>query len=245
MIPKVSCIFVCLNNRFKTTFGFASFFNSITILIPSLSDSSLKSEIPTIFLSLTKSAMLSISLALLTWYGISVTIILCLPFSSSISVLDLTTIFPFPVSYAALIPDLPIIIPPVGKSGPFIHVIISNPVASGLSINIIVPSITSPKLWGGIFVAIPTAIPEDPLTKRFGYLEGNTTGSCSSPSKFGMKSTVFLLISLSISIAILFILASVYLIAAALSPSTEPKLPWPSTSIYLIEKSWAILTNAS
>ena len=76
-----------------------------------------------------------------------------------------------------------------------------------------------------MLVAIPTAIPDDPLTKRFGYLEGNTTGSCSSPSKFGIKFTVFLFISLSISTAILFIFASVYLIAAALSPSTEPKLP--------------------
>ena len=96
--PNVSCIFVCLNNKFNTTLGFASFFSSITILIPSLSDSSLKSDIPTIFLSLTKSAIFSISLALLTWYGISVTTILCLPFSSSISVLALTITLPLPVS---------------------------------------------------------------------------------------------------------------------------------------------------
>ena len=27
-----------------------------------------------------------------------------------------------------------------------------------------------------MFVAIPTAIPFEPLTKRFGYLEGRTTG---------------------------------------------------------------------
>ena len=125
------------------------------------------------------------------------------------------------------------------------YVINSKLVNSGLSIRAIVPSITSPKLCGGILVAIPTAIPDEPLTKRLGYLEGNTTGSFSSPSKFGIKSTVFLLISLSISEAILFILASVYLIAAAESPSTEPKLPCPSTSIYLKEKSCAILTNAS
>ena len=65
--PKVSCIFVCLNNKFKITFGLASLLSSITILIPSLSDSSLKSDIPVIFLSLTKSAIFSISLALLTW----------------------------------------------------------------------------------------------------------------------------------------------------------------------------------
>ena len=44
---------------------------------------------------------------------------------------------------------------------------------------------------------------------------------------------------------IFFILASVYLIAAGLSPSTEPKLPWPSTSKYLKLQSCAILTIAS
>mgnify|MGYP000105088237 CR=1 FL=1 len=51
-------------------------------------------------------------------------------------------------------------------------------------------SITSLKLWGGIFVAIPTAIPEVPFTKRFGNLDGSTTGSFSVSSKFGAKSTV-------------------------------------------------------
>ena len=58
------------------------------------------------------------------------------------------------------------------------------------------------RLCGAIFVAIPTAIPLEPLTKRFGNLDGRTTGSFSSSSKFGMKSTVFLLRSLSISFAI-------------------------------------------
>ena len=38
--------------------------------------------------------------------------------------------------------------------------------------------------------------------------------------------------------------ASVYLIAAAGSPSAEPKLPCPSTSFILIEKGCAILTIA-
>ena len=41
------------------------------------------------------------------------------------------------------------------------------------------------------------------------------------------------------------ILTSVYLIAAAESPSTEPKLPWPSINVYLREKSCAILTIVS
>jgi len=39
------------------------------------------------------------------------------------------------------------------------------------------PFITSVRLWGGILVAIPTAIPEDPLTSRLGTLLGITNGS--------------------------------------------------------------------
>ena len=32
-------------------------------------------------------------------------------------------------------------------------------------------------LWGGIFVAIPTAIPELPLASKFGNADGRTIGS--------------------------------------------------------------------
>ena len=122
---------------------------------------------------------------------------------------------PFPVSYAFLIPELPKIIPPVGKSGPFICSI--NPLTSisGLSMYATQPSITSPKLWGGIFVAIPTAIPIVPFTKIFGNLDGNTDGSFSLSSKFGVKFTVSFLISLNNSSDIFDSLDSVYLIAAA------------------------------
>jgi len=80
-----------------------------------------------------------------------------------------------------------------------------------------------------MLVAIPTAIPDVPFTKRLGYLDGRTVGSFSVSSKFGTKSTVFLLMSAVISIEILLSLASVYLMAAAPSPSTEPKFPCPST----------------
>ena len=41
----------------------------------------------------------------------------------------------------------------------------------------LVAAITSPKLCGAIFVAIPTAIPEPPLTSKFGYAAGRTSGS--------------------------------------------------------------------
>ena len=70
-------------------------------------------------------------------------------------------------------------------------------------------AISSLKLWGGILVAMPTAIPDVPLANRFGKREGSTTGSFSVSSKLGTKSTVFLLISASISMEILLSLASV------------------------------------
>jgi len=54
--------------------------------------------------------------------------------------------------------------------------------AFGLSIIIRQASITSPRLCGGMFVAMPTAIPEEPLTRRFGYFAGSTAGSLSEPS---------------------------------------------------------------
>jgi hypothetical protein len=39
------------------------------------------------------------------------------------------------------------------------------------------------RLWGGILVAIPTAIPEAPFTRRFGILDGSTVGSLMESSK--------------------------------------------------------------
>ena len=38
-----------------------------------------------------------------------------------------------------------------------------------------------------MLVAIPTAIPDDPFTSKFGNLEGRTVGSSRRPSKFGMN----------------------------------------------------------
>ena len=74
-------------------------------------------------------------------------------------------------------PPLPAIIPPVGKSGPGITSIISSIEQLGLSIIRQNASINSPKLCGGIFVAIPTAIPEDPFINNDGNDEGKTVGS--------------------------------------------------------------------
>jgi hypothetical protein len=81
-----------------------------------------------------------------------------------------------------------------------------------------------------MLVAIPTAIPDEPLTMRLGIPDGRTRGSWSRSSKLGAKSTVFLSMSPSISMAIGVRRASVYRYAAAGSPSTVPKFPCPSTS---------------
>ena len=108
-----------------------------------------------------------------------------------------------------------------------------------------VPSITSVKLCGGILVAIPTAIPEVPFINKLGTRVGKTVGSFKVSSKFNCRSTVSLSISAIKSSEILRIRASVYLIAAGLSPSTDPKLPCPSTNKYRKLHSCAIRTIVS
>ena len=120
MIPKVSCICVCLKRRFKIIFAFTSRRNSITMRIPSLSDSSRRSVMPSIFFNLTSSAIFNIRLALFTIYGSSVTMIRVFPLAMvSISVTARTLTLPRPVLYASSLPLVPRIIPPVGKSGAF------------------------------------------------------------------------------------------------------------------------------
>ena len=73
-------------------------------------------------------------------------------------------------------------VPPVGKSGPDISLINSSIEIFGLLIKFMHPFKTSSKLCGGIFVAIPTAIPDDPFTRRLGILVGRTSGIFSLPS---------------------------------------------------------------
>ena len=43
-------------------------------------------------------------------------------------------------------------------------------------------SMTSPKLWGGMLVLMPTAMPSEPLIKRLGTRTGSTSGSFSVSS---------------------------------------------------------------
>ena len=143
-------------------------------------------------------------------------------------------------------PLRPRIWPPVGKSGPGIRAVSSRSESSGLAIMAKRPLINSPGLWGGMLVAIPTAMPEEPLSSNWGNRAGSTVGSCWLPSKLSAKSTVSLSISSrSASVVSDCSRDSVYRIAAGGSLSTEPKLPWPSMSGMRIEKSWAIRTRAS
>ena len=72
--------------------------------------------------------------------------------------------------------------------------------ASGFSRMQMQALITSVRLCGGIFVAMPTAIPDEPLTSRFGKRDGRTRGSFLDSSKFGSQVTVSLSMSRSISL---------------------------------------------
>ena len=73
-MPNVSCNCVCLYKLFKMTSGISPRLSSITTRMPDLSDSSRKSEIPSIFFSFTSSAIFSTKVFLFTWYGNSSTI---------------------------------------------------------------------------------------------------------------------------------------------------------------------------
>ena len=108
LTPKVCWSCVYLKSWFCVTAGTESFLSSITIRIPLRSDSSRRSETPSIFLSRTASAMRSMSFDLLTWYGISVTIIACRPGrTSSSNILARITTRPRPVRYACWTPAMP------------------------------------------------------------------------------------------------------------------------------------------
>ncbi len=99
-MPNVVSSGVCANRLFSTTPEIASRLSSITIRMPCRSDSSRMSLMPSIFFSRTSSAICSISRALFTWYGISVTMMLSRSvfFATSISVRARIVICPRPVS---------------------------------------------------------------------------------------------------------------------------------------------------
>ena len=77
-------------------------------------------------------------------------------------------------------PRRPTMMPPVGKSGPGMRRTSSLSFCSGVSFGAsggassvcsmshTVPSMISPRLCGGMLVAMPTAMPVEPFTSRFG-----------------------------------------------------------------------------
>ncbi len=91
--------------------------------------------------------------------------------------------------------------PAVGKSGPGTSCISAASVSCGSSISAMQASTISPRLCGGMLVAMPTAMPAAPLTSRFGTRVGSTAGSRSDSSELGTKSTVSLSMSASSSCA--------------------------------------------
>ena len=103
--------------------------------------------------------------------------------------------------------------------------------SSVCSISQIAPSMTSRRLCGGMLVAMPTAMPVDPLTSRFGKRrrQDRRLGRWSRRSWARSRRCPCRGPS-SIAAATASSRASVYRMAAGGSPSTEPKLPWPSTS---------------
>ncbi len=74
-------------------------------------------------------------------------------------------------------PLVPMMTAPVGKSGPGMTVMSSSTVTSGSSIIMHTASMASPRLWGAMLVAMPTAMPDEPLTSRLGKRLGSTAGS--------------------------------------------------------------------
>ncbi len=72
--------------------------------------------------------------------------------------------------------------PAVGKSGPGTCSISSGIVIAGLSMNATQALTISTRLCGGMLVAMPTAMPDEPLTSRFGTRVGSTDGSLSDSS---------------------------------------------------------------
>ena len=72
--------------------------------------------------------------------------------------------------------------PAVGKSGAGISLISSSIAQRGFCSRCRQASTTSLRLCGGTLVAMPTAMPEEPLIKRLGMREGSNSGSCSEPS---------------------------------------------------------------
>ncbi len=160
------------------TAAIASRLRSMTMRMPSRSDSSRMSRMPSIFPLRTRSAIAVIRFDLLTMNGISVTMMLSEPFwCVSVFARARMTTRPRPVVYASRIPLRPKMMPPVGKSGPLTILRSSSSGSFGSSMTAVMPSASSPRFCGGTLVAMPTAMPVAPFIRRFGSFAGRTMGS--------------------------------------------------------------------
>ena len=174
MITPKSILQLCmLVKQIQDHVGIGILRRSIQIRIPSRLEWSFRSVIPSIFLSRTSSAIFSIRRALFTRYGSSVTTIRDLPFGKvSIFVTARTRILPMSGTVSFLDSSRS----EDGRScrevrslydlkKPSIAVSLSS--STMLSMILTTALIVSRRLCGGILVAIPTAIPVVPFTKRF------------------------------------------------------------------------------
>ena len=185
--PKVCCSWECLYRLLSTTFGTASRLSTSTRRWPVRPEvSSRMSAMPWILPSRTASRMDTTRRSGLTWYGSSVITRHMRPLISSVFTTARMVMRPRPVRYACSMPLWPRIVAPVGKSGPLMMRIrlssSSSRLASGWSSAQCTPSATSRMLCGGMLVAMPTAMPDEPLHSRFGKRAGSTVGSCVLPS---------------------------------------------------------------
>src|SRR5665647_658696 len=93
---------------------------------------------------------------------------------------------PRPVRYASRTPSSPTILPPAGRSGPGTNRISSSSVASGWATRWRAAATTSTRLCGAMLVAIPTAIPDAPLTSRLGTAAARYTEARLAPAAMAM-----------------------------------------------------------
>ncbi len=183
-MPKDSSIGVSLYSCSRMASGTKPFLISMTRRRPcSRSVRSLTSAMPWTFFALTRSLILAITFSGPTVKGSSVT---TRPLRRAVTV-SIETVarilkVPRPVAYASRTPSRPTIRPPVGRSGPGTCFISASRSAFGYRIRWRAAAMTSRRLCGGMFVAMPTAMPEEPFTSRFGKAAGSATGSCSWPS---------------------------------------------------------------
>ena len=153
----------------------------------SWSDSSRRSSTKGSFLAFICAATCSRTRLPEVWWGSAV--MTTLPFSFSQRARRRT--LPAPVSYMAKSSSRGVMISAsVGKSGAGMCSHKSLTALFGASSNRTQARATSRRLWGGMSVAMPTAMPVAPFNNTLGRRAGNNSGSFRVPSKLGAQLTV-------------------------------------------------------